>query len=196
MIKTIFILLALLSVSACSTMGRLFPETKDEYQRAQTLPDLEIPPDLTAGAINNSMAIPGEGAVTSQTNVVNETSVVPQEKAQIQVINNKSLLSIPDEYTIAWTQVERTLLGAGMAIDAKDQNKGIFNVTYTDETKDRSLFSILSGKRSDSYVITLTGVGDKTELVVLDEDGEWVQSEVTDRLLSTIMTQYNISRTN
>lgn len=209
--KIIIILLALLSVSACTAMGRMFPETKDEYQRAQTLPDLEIPPDLTAGTINNSMAIPGEGTVTTQPAT---TVVVPQEMprnvqpqpvpqnagtqemAQIQVVNNsKSLLSIPDEYTIAWVEVERTLPGAGLVIDAKDPSKGTFNVTSTEKWGSRSLFSMLSGK-GNSYVITLTGVGDKTELVVLDEEGEWVESEESDRLLSSIQTQYNISKTN
>jgi uncharacterized lipoprotein len=200
--KIIFILLAFLAVSACSTVGRMFPETRDEYQRAQTLPDLEIPPDLTAGTINNSMSIPGEGSVRPQPPVTNVApqpvpqNTGPRGMAQIQVINNsKSLLSIPAEFTVAWIEVERTLEGAGLVIDAKDPNKGTFNVTSNEKWGSRSLFSMLSGK-GNSYVITLTGVGDKTELVVLDEDGEWVESEESDRLLSSIQTQYNISRTN
>ena len=191
--KIICILLASLSVSACSTLSGIFPETRDVYQRAEAMPNLEIPPDLTAGAINTSMAIPGEGAVVSQTDGVVRPA---QALAQIQIINNnKSLLSIPDEFTVAWPQVEKTLLSAtGLVIDAKDQNKGAFNVSYTDESADSGWFSFMLFGNKDSYVITLTGVGNKTELVVLDEDGEWVQTEESDRLLSSIMTQYNISK--
>ncbi len=77
-------------------------------------------------------------------------------------------------------------------IDAKDEQKGTFNVTYKDETADNSWFNFWSDDE-ESYVISLTGVGDKTELVVLDEEGEWKPTEQSNRIMSTIMTQYNIS---
>lgn len=186
--KTIFILIALLSLSACTTFDRMFPETRNEYRQAETLPNLEIPPDLTAGAISNSMAIPGEGSAVS----MSTDGGTPQRLARMDVINSKNLLSIPEEFTIAWTRLEQTLQGAGMVIDAKDEQKGTFNVTYKDETSDSSWFNFWSDDE-ESYVISLTGVGDKTELVVLDEDGEWNPTEQSDRIMSTIMTQYNIS---
>ncbi len=184
--KTILILLALMSLTACSTFNRSFPDNSDSYKQAETLPDLEIPPDLTKDAMSNMMNIPGEGAVA------NANAPAPKQ-AVMQVINGKSIVTLPEEFTIAWSQVEQTLLGSGMEIDGQDQQKGTFDVTYQDETKGSSWFSFL-GSNKDSYVISLTGVGDKTELVVLDEDGEWKPTEESDRILSTLMTQYNISR--
>jgi len=184
--KTILILLALMSLTACSTFSRTFPDNSDVYKQAETLPDLEIPPDLTKDAMSNMMNIPGEGAIA------NANAPAPKQ-AVMQVINGKSIVTLPEEFTVAWSQMEQTLLGSGMEIDGQDQQKGTFDVTYQDETKGSSWFSFL-GSNKDSYVISLTGVGDKTELVVLDEDGEWKPTAESDRILSTLMTQYNISR--
>jgi len=47
-------------VTGCSTFNRVFPDRSKDYQQAETLPDLEIPPDLTGGASSESMTIPGE----------------------------------------------------------------------------------------------------------------------------------------
>ena len=197
--KTIVLLLALLSLSACSTFDRVFPSTRDEYKRAEALPDLEIPPDLTRDAINNSMAIPATAPVApaaAGSTVPPAVSAAPvaeaPKQAQMQLINGKNIVAIPEEFTIAWGQIEQTLNGSGLIINSQDQTKGTFNVTYTDES--RSWFqSLLHGNQND-YVISLTGVGDKTELVVLDEKGEWKPSEESDLILSNIMTQYNVAR--
>jgi uncharacterized lipoprotein len=188
--KTIFILITLLSMSACSTFDRMFPETRNEYQRAQSMPNLEIPPDLTANAITRVSSIPGEDRSSDQNAA---TPAVESRPAQLQMINNKSIVSIPEEYTLAWTRIEQTLQGAGMVIDARDEQKGTFNVTWMDEAAEsRSWFNFWSDDE-ENYVISLTGVGDKTELVILDEDGEWKPTERSDQLLSTIMSQYNMS---
>lgn len=195
--KTIVLLLALLSLSACSTFDRVFPSTRDEYKRAEALPDLEIPPDLTRDAINNSMAIPATApaaptAAGTAAAPAAPAAVAAPKQAQTQVINGKNIVAIPEEFTIAWGQIEQTLNGSGLIVNSQDQAKGTFNVTYTDESA--SWFqSLLHGNQND-YVISLTGVGDKTELVVLDEKGEWKPSEESDLILSNIMTQYNVAR--
>lgn len=54
-------------VTSCAYMpdvGKLLPDKKTEYQKSESMPDLEIPPDLTADAINDSMNIPDEAAAT------------------------------------------------------------------------------------------------------------------------------------
>lgn len=188
--KLILLLIAVFSLSACSTFDRVFPSTKDEYKQAETMPDLEIPPDLTKGAINDVMAIPGQGGNVAASSATPEPAAPPRP-AEIQVNNGKSIVAIPDDLTIAWTRIEQTLTGSGLTVDTQDQAKGTFNVTYTDES--RSWFQSLLHGNQNEYVISLTGSGDKTELVVLDEKGEWNPTEESDRILSTIMTQYNIS---
>ena len=50
-------------MAACTLMpdlGNILPDKQSEYKKSESLPDLEIPPDLTAGALSGSMDIPGE----------------------------------------------------------------------------------------------------------------------------------------
>lgn len=53
---TLILLLALAGHAGCG----MFPDNSREYQEAEAMPDLEIPPDLTKDAISDRMAIPGE----------------------------------------------------------------------------------------------------------------------------------------
>ena len=53
---TLILSLLLAGTAACG----LFPDRSREYQQSESLPDLEIPPDLTRDAISDRMAIPGE----------------------------------------------------------------------------------------------------------------------------------------
>jgi uncharacterized lipoprotein len=194
-ITKIIILIPVVLLTACSTFGRMFPDNSGEYRRAETMPDLEVPPDLTAGAINDRMAIPGEQARTDMATGIQAASRL----AVIQTINNnKNLLSIPEEFTVAWAEIDKTLQNSGLIINERNQTRGIFNVTYSPGSgQERGWLSGLAFWSDDraNYLISLTGVGNKTELVVLSPDGEWESTAEADGLLSTLMTQYNLSRT-
>jgi uncharacterized lipoprotein len=101
---------------------------------------------------------------------------------------------------VAWVEVDKTLQSSGLIINERDQTRGIFNVTYTPAEAEakQGWSSGLTFWENDSasYLISLTGVGNKTELVVLNPDGEWESSVEADGLLSTLMAQYNLGRTN
>ena len=50
-------------MGACGYMpnlGKVLPDKKSEYKKSESMPDLEVPPDLTSNALNESMAIPNE----------------------------------------------------------------------------------------------------------------------------------------
>jgi uncharacterized lipoprotein len=55
--KTAVILLVAVLINGCSTVARMFPDNSTDYQQAEALPELEIPPDLSGGGINNEMYI-------------------------------------------------------------------------------------------------------------------------------------------
>ena len=84
----ILILIALLSAS-CSyvpSLDSIIPDKRQEYKKSESLPDLEVPPDLTAEGVNDSMDIPGEGASLSQyqkkrNGVSNNTATVATSSA-------------------------------------------------------------------------------------------------------------------
>lgn len=60
--KTVVVLLVAVLINACSTIGRMFPDNSTDYQRAEALPELEIPPDLSRSILNSNMNIPDEGS--------------------------------------------------------------------------------------------------------------------------------------
>lgn len=185
-------------LAGCSGLDRVFPDRRAEYKKAEALPDLEVPPDLTADAINDNMAVPGErnrASLSSQSRATDRETVKRAEILRVE--GEKSLLSIPEDFTVSWIEIENTLQGAGVVINEKDQGKGIFNVTYTPQSGEKkgwlSRLAFWSDD-SETFLVSLTGVGDKTELVILDVDGEWETGEVAGRLLAEIRTQYNVSK--
>lgn len=113
--------------------------------------------------------------------------------------DGKLILVIPDEFTFAWRQAESALQQSGLFINRMDQNRGIFTVSYTNSAgkKKKGWLSKLAFWKSDNdnrsnlYQISLTGMGKKTELIVLDETGKWLNNQEANDLLRKIESQYN-----
>jgi outer membrane protein assembly factor BamC len=152
----------------------------------------------------SSIAKAADTAPPGDTSTGNNTSsnTSSKVKAEIQSLgDNKVFLSLPQEFNRAWSLTESAILDAGMFIDNKDRTKGLYFVTYggqEGEQKKSGLFSKLKfwGKKkqeSRAYQISLTGVGEKTELVVLNEKGDWVTQEEATRILTLLQGQYNNS---
>ena len=49
------------------------------------------------------------------------------------------------------------------------------------------------GEKSSQFQISLTGIGDKTEVVVLDREGKWLTNQRSERLLDRL---YNTLTSN
>ena len=122
-------------------------------------------------------------------------------RAELQNLGeNKVYLSLPEEFNRAWGLTESAILDAGMFIDNKDRTKGLYYVTYSGQEGEQKKTGLLSklkfwGKKQETraYQISLTGVGDKTELVVLNEKGEWVSQQEATLILTLLQGQYNSS---
>ena len=121
--------------------------------------------------------------------------------AEIQDLgNNKILLAIPAEYTLAWRRTGEALQRAGMVINGSDQEKGLYHITYhgakpedTGWTAKLKKLKFWGKDKNEgaAYQVALTGVGEKTEIVVLDEEGGWADNDTAEKILSMIQTQYN-----
>ncbi|MBM2829731.1 MAG: nlpB [Gammaproteobacteria bacterium] len=111
--------------------------------------------------------------------------------------DNKVYLSLPEEFTQAWSLTEDALLKAGFFIENQDRSKGLYHVLFYENTEEKKgLLSKLKFWKDDEsegreFQINLTGVGDKTELVVLDEKGEWAASQDATKILTLLQAQYN-----
>ena len=134
----------------------------------------------------------------SRTSTASVASSAPEKKAEmLNLGEDKIYLSLPEEFTQAWKLTEDALLKAGFSIENQDRSKGLYYVLFYESTeKKKGLLSKLKFWKNDEpegkeFQINLTGVGDKTELVVLNEKGEWAESQDATKILTLLQAQYN-----
>ena len=121
-------------------------------------------------------------------------------KAEVlDVGDGKSYLVFPQEYSRAWRETQMVVERAGYLIETSDQEKGIYDFRYfkpEGEKEEKGFLSKLKfwGDDEDEgklYQLSLTGVGDKTEVIVMNKDGEWETGEDATDILDTLKGLYN-----
>lgn len=144
----------------------------------------------------------GSTGSSSTSSSFSTSSALPEPikpKAEVlDVGDGKSYLAIPQEFTRAWRDTELVIQRAGYFIEGSDQEKGTYNFLYykpKGEEK-KSLLKKLKfwGDDEDegtSYQLSLTGVGDKTEIIVMNEKGEWETGDDAAIILSTLQRLFN-----
>ncbi len=147
-------------------------------------------------------AVAGSGSIDSADSGSSTSSASPKPiKHKTEVLNvgdGKSYLAIPQEFTRAWRDTELVIQRAGYFIESKDQERGTYNFIYykpKGEEK-KSLLKKLKfwGNDEDEgtlYQLSLTGVGNKTEVIVMNEEGEWETGEDASVILNTLRDMYN-----
>ncbi len=134
---------------------------------------------------------------SSRTSTASIPSAPAKRAEMLNLGEDKVYLSLPEEFTQAWRLTEDALLKAGFFIENQDRSKGLYYVLFYENTEEeKGLLSKLAFWKDDEsegkeYQINLTGVGDKTELVVLDEKGEWAESQDATKILTLLQAQYN-----
>jgi outer membrane protein assembly factor BamC len=110
--------------------------------------------------------------------------------------DGKFFLAYPVEFSEAWTRTGEALQRAGLAVSESDKGKGTYTVRYENAPAEKkgvlSKLAFWRGDRKD-FQLSLTGVGKKTEIVVLDEDGNWDDSEAANQILSLLKDELNKS---
>jgi outer membrane protein assembly factor BamC len=121
---------------------------------------------------------------------------------EIQSIgNDRQLLIIPEEFSYAWRRIETTLDSAGLVISSMNQNEGFYNITYYEAGKQAKkgwVSRLKFWQKEDvpagtEFRLSLTGIGDKTEVIVLDNRGNWANSQQAADILALIRSHYNLS---
>jgi len=113
--------------------------------------------------------------------------------------DGRRFLSIADEFTVAWRNTEKALQRGGFFIAGSDPSAGVYQVSYFEGAgagdEKKGWFSRLAFWKDEepgamNYRIGLTGVGNRTELIVMNDDGDWDSSEEAGRILAIISSQY------
>ncbi|MYH69728.1 MAG: outer membrane protein assembly factor BamC [Gammaproteobacteria bacterium] len=112
----------------------------------------------------------------------------------------KMYLSIPEAFELAWKNTGLALRDSGLQIVGGDADKGFYLVTggAPQGSEKKGFFSRLAfwkgdGNADASWQINLTGVGNRTELIVVNEDDEWEATDDAARILALIRDRYPVN---
>lgn len=109
----------------------------------------------------------------------------------------KKYLRVTEDFSEAWHLTGRALAKAGFTVADEDRDRGVYFVDVTGvpgaPPKQAGFLSSLAFWRSDKteHEVQLTGIGEKTEVVVLDDDGNWEGGPVADEILTRLETALN-----
>ncbi|MGH8562859.1 MAG: outer membrane protein assembly factor BamC, partial [Gammaproteobacteria bacterium] len=109
----------------------------------------------------------------------------------------KKYLRVTEDFSEAWHLTGRALAKAGFTVADEDRDRGVYFVDFTGAqgaaTEKAGFLSSLAFWRGDKteHEVQLTGIGEKTEVVVLDDDGNWESGPVADEILTRLETALN-----
>ncbi|MEN9727351.1 MAG: outer membrane protein assembly factor BamC [Pseudomonadota bacterium] len=112
----------------------------------------------------------------------------------------KVYLSVQEAYTTAWASTGAAIGNAGYDVDQSDKDRGIYYIRVPareGETAKRGMLNKLKfwgNEEEHELQINLTGVGEKTEVVVLDKEGRWETGNVSKRILERLSRELNRPR--
>ena len=110
------------------------------------------------------------------------------------------LHSLAEDFPSAWKTTGRALEKAGVNVRDSDKGRGIYLVEMSSQTNADEDAGVLKKLKfwdrgeSTELQVSLTGVGDKTEVVVLDRDGRWETGDVAGHLLGKLQDALNSGR--
>lgn len=151
-------------------------------------------PGLNAAMLARMMVYLGTD-VDSAKKLVATAESSPQKPVVRDVTTNGTSLQIAESFDRAWRRVGLALDSGGFSVDDRDRSKGEFFVRYVDtdtgvQNEQPGFFSRIfrSEKKAEAaqYRVKLEGVGDQTQVTVLDPNGQRDNSTTAQRLLSVL----------
>ena len=122
--------LCLLGVlGACGYMpnlGKVLPDKKSEYKKSESMPDLEVPPDLTTNAINDSMAIPNEEPLARAGG-----GAAPADRGVTEA--DEHWLSLAGTPAAIWPRLREFFQSQGYALELDDEELGVLETGWREE---------------------------------------------------------------
>ena len=163
-------------------LDEVIPDTRKNYQKAQSLPDLEVPPDLSSEAIRDRMAIP-EGGKTAKYSTFQERraerqKVAEVEKSQtsaIRVLENEHVLAIEGAPVQVWPKLRDFWQGQGYKLELDDIDLGVIETAWSEDKGklSRDKFKIFAEAGAETGTTVLYVSHEGQELSPQGEDLVW-----------------------
>jgi len=150
-------------LGACSTVEQYVPDRRADYKRARSVDTLEIPPDLTASTIDDTLVVPELAPTGSATfsdyskervgGVNVQQSLLPQpENVRLERDGLDRWLVVNADPQTVWPKIRRFWEDAGFAIQVEDPVTGVVETAWAENRADipDGLIRSLLGKVVDN----------------------------------------------
>ena len=174
------------ALSGCSKLmpklDEVIPDTRKDYQKSTSLPDLEVPPDLSTEAIRDRMAIP-EGGKAARFSTFQERRADRQraeevEKSQssaIRVLENEHVLAVEGAPVQVWPKLLEFWQTQGYALELDDVELGVIETAWNEDKAalSRDKFKIFAEAGGEAGTTVLYVSHEGQELSSEGEDLAW-----------------------
>lgn len=134
-------------------LDEVLPDKRVEYKKSKTLPDLEVPPDLTTDAIRDRMVIP-QGGETATYSGYQERVAERRRQEELERTANEAIKLLENEHILAaegaprqlWPQLQAFLVDRGYHLDLNDEELGILETAWVENEEElrRDKFKIFA----------------------------------------------------
>ena len=161
----LLIIILALSVGGCSkvlkSLDHVRTDTKNKYEKAETMPDLEIPPGLSTEAIRDRMVIPEGGESAKFSTYQDRRAAVDIDSGDEEVtkvnrggsklLQNEHVLSLPYDIFEQWSVMELFVESKGYGLELNDVDLGIIETSWIEKSRiARNKFKIFAENDQNS----------------------------------------------
>ena len=150
------LILSSLILGGCSKympkLDKVLPDQRKEYQKSKSLPDLEVPPDLTTESIDDSLSVPDVDASGSATFSTYQERVARQKEnrlysdatdaASFAELSGEQLILVPGSSSDTWITLQEFWGDLGYTLDLSDEELGIMETNWNGDDTSREKFKV------------------------------------------------------
>lgn len=174
---SVFVLLSVI-LSGCGSLPALdevIPDNTQKYRKAETMPPLDVPPDLSTQRINDDIAGSKQSSATyseyeeAATNpLAAKYNVTPDTKPALSGEGDERHLVVPGDRELTWQRIENFWNSRDIGIHRKDERIGLMD---TNEDRDGYAYRIRMerGETSKMSEVYLSGRDDNNRIAQKDE---------------------------
>jgi len=157
------------TISGCgafSSLDEVIPDNSKKYRKADTMPPLDVPPDLSTTRINDNIAASQNSTATysefeeaANNPLASKYNISPETKPALSGEGNKRHLIVPGDREVIWSQILGFWSQKNIEITRKDIRIGLMD---TETTADDYAYRVKmdrgdTSKTSSIYVSAASG---------------------------------------
>lgn len=127
------------TMTACSLFNQVdesLPNHRADYKKSQTVPPLEIPPNLSSETIQDQLIIPKGQDMTAPGEAKNSEVLSASDKVQIKRVGKTRWLVIQATPEVIWPKVKSFWLESGFSLKKEEPQIGIIETNWVENRAD------------------------------------------------------------